>query len=58
MNIGKIRRLLRRAERVLGFVEGTRHGRRHHHHHRRHHHGHARRRVGDEVLRQILRRIR
>ncbi len=56
VNIGKIRRLLRRAEQVLGFVEGRRHG----HHHRRHHHhyGHGRRRVGNEVLRQILRRIR
>ena len=54
VNIGKIRRLLRRAEQVLGLVEGRRHG-----HHRRHHHyGHSRRRVGDEVMRQILRRIR
>jgi hypothetical protein len=41
---------------VLGFVEGRGHGR---HHHRRHHHyRHGRRRVGDDVLRQILRRIR
>ena len=56
VNIGKIRRLLRRAEQVLRLVEGRRHG---HHHHRRHHHyGHGRRRVGDEVLRQLLRRIR
>ena len=52
MNIGKIRRLLHQAERVLGMVEGSRHG--------HHHHGHKRRRGGvkNEVLRQILRRIR
>jgi hypothetical protein len=56
VNIGKIRRLLRRAEQVLGFVEGRRHGRGHHRHH--HHYGHGRRRVGDAVLRQILRRTR
>ena len=56
VNIGKIRRILRRAEQVLGFVEWRGHGR---HHHRRHHHyRHGRRRVGDDVLRQILRRIR
>ena len=55
VNIGKIRRILRRAEQVLGFVEGRRHGRGHRHHH---HYGHGRRRVGDAVLRQILRRIR
>lgn len=54
VNIGKIRRLLRRAEQVLGFVEGKRHGR----HHHRHHYGHGRRRGGGRVLRQILRRIR
>ncbi len=57
MNIGKIRRLLHQAERVLGLVEGTRHGHGRHHHH----HGHRRRRGGGmkgEVLRQILRRIR
>ena len=56
MNVGKIRRLLRGAERVLGMVEGSRHG-----HHRHHHHHHGRRRRGGvkgEVLRQILRRIR
>lgn len=56
MNIGKIRRLLHQAERVLGMVEGSRHG----HHRRHHHHGHKRRKGGvkNEVLRQILRRIR
>jgi hypothetical protein len=57
MNIGKIRRLLYQAERLLGAVEGSRHG--HHHHHRHHHHGRRRRRgIGEKVLRQILRRIR
>ena len=56
MNVGKIRKYLRNAERVLGLVEGTRHG-----HHRRHGHGHHGRRrgsLGSGVLRQILRRIR
>jgi hypothetical protein len=55
MNIGKIRRLLHQAERVLGLVEGARHGHRHHRHH-----GHRRRRSGmkGEVLRQILHRLR
>ncbi|MDQ3965337.1 MAG: hypothetical protein M3246_02605 [Actinomycetota bacterium] len=54
MNIGKIRRLLYQAERLLGAVEGSRHG-----HHRHHHHGRRRRRgIGEKVLRQILRRIR
>jgi hypothetical protein len=56
MNIGKIRRLLYQAERLLGAVEESRHGR---HHHHRHHHGHHRRHgIGEKVLRQILRRIR
>jgi hypothetical protein len=56
MNIGKIRRLLYQAERLLGAVEESRHG---HHHHRHHHHGRRRRRgIGEKVLRQILRRIR
>ena len=56
MNVGKIRSYLRNAERVLGLVEGKRHG-----HHRHHGHGHHGRRgggVGNEVLRQILCRIR
>jgi hypothetical protein len=55
MNIGKIRRLLHRAERLLGAVEGSRHG---HHRRRRHRHGRRRRGIGNEVLRQLLRRIR
>lgn len=37
MNVGKIRKYLRNAERVLGLVEGKRHG--HHRHHGRGHHG-------------------
>jgi hypothetical protein len=53
MNIGKVRSLLRRAEQVLGLVEGKRHG-----HHRHHHRRGRKSRVGNEVLRQVLRRIR
>jgi hypothetical protein len=41
---------------VLGLVEGKRHG--HHRHHGRGHHGRRGGGVGNEVLRQILRRIR
>jgi hypothetical protein len=55
VNIGKIRRFLRRAERMLGLVEGRRHG---HHHHSHRHHRRGRRGVGNAVLRQILRRVR
>ncbi len=53
MDMRKIRRFLYQAERLLGAVEKSRHGR--HHHYR---HGHRRRGIGNEVLRQILRRIR
>ncbi len=56
MNAGKIRRYLRNAERILGLFEGKRHG--HHRHHGRGHHGRRSGGVGNEVLRQILRRIR
>ncbi len=56
MNVGKIRRYLRNAERVLGLVEGKQHG--HHRHYGRGHHGRSRGGVGNEVLRQILRRIK
>jgi hypothetical protein len=56
MNVGKIRRYLHDAERVLGLVEGKRHG--HHRHHGRGHHERRRGGVGNEVLRQIFRRIR
>ena len=56
MNVGKLRSYLRNAERVLGLLEGKRHG--HHRHHGRGHHGRRGSGVGNEVLRQILRRIR
>ena len=56
MNVGKIRKYLHNAERVLGMVEGKRHG--HHRHHGRGHHGRRRGGMGSGVLRQILRRIR
>ena len=56
MNVGKIRSYLRNAERMLGLVEGKRHGPHRHHGHR--HHGRRGGGVGNEVLRQILRRIR
>ena len=56
MNVGKIRSYLRNAERMLGLVEGKRHG--HHRHHGRGHHGRRGGGMGNEVLRQILRRIR
>ena len=53
MNVGKIRKYLRNAERVLGLVEGKRHG--HHRHHGRGHHGKRRGDMGSGVLRQRLR---
>ena len=56
MNVGKIRRSLRNAERVLGLVEGKRHG--HRRYHGRGHHGRRRGGMGGEVLRQILHRMR
>jgi hypothetical protein len=56
VNVGKIRRYLRNAERVLGLVEGKRHG--HRRYHGRGHHGRRRGGMGGEVLRQILHRIR
>ena len=56
MNVSKIRRYLRSAERVLGLVEGKRYG--HRSHHGRGHHGRRRGGMGNEVLRQILRRVR
>jgi len=56
MNVGRIRRYLRNAEQVLGLVEGKRHG--HSRHHGRGHHGRRRGGMSNEVLRQILRRIR
>ena len=37
MNVGKLRSYLRNAERVLGLVDGKRHG--HHRHHGRGHTG-------------------
>ena len=54
MNVGMIRSYLRNAERMLGLVEGKRHG--HHRHHGRGHHGRRGGGVGNEVLRQIPRR--
>ena len=56
MNVSKIRRYLRNAERVLELAEGKRHG--HRSHHGRGHHGRRRGGMSNEVLRQILRRIR
>jgi hypothetical protein len=56
MNVSKIRRYLRNAERVLGLVEGKRHG--HRRCHGRGHHGRRRGGMGGEVLRQILHRMR
>jgi hypothetical protein len=53
MNVGKIRRLLHQAERLLGGVDKSRHGHRHDHHHGRRRGG-----AGNEVLKQILRRFR
>jgi hypothetical protein len=57
VNVGKIRRYLRNAERVLGLIEGKRHGHRRYHG-RGGHHGRRRGGMGGEVLRQILHRIR
>lgn len=55
VNIAKIRRLLYQAERLLGIVEEGRHG---HRHRRRYRHGPRRGGIGNQLLGQILRRIR